>query len=116
MADKLPKTPARKIANEMENDRLSPNIRAAERYIQGDPDDSTITKIRRGVTGAPLLVGASGVDMVSYPFREKRSEEELNELAREISKGKSKNNKKGGVIKSASARADGCAIRGKTRA
>jgi len=114
MANKPPKTKARKIADEMENDRLSPNIRAAERYIQGKPDDSVVTQIRRGVTGAPLLIGASGVDMLSYPFREKRSEEELNELAREVSKG-SRKYKKGGKVSSASTRADGIAQRGKTK-
>jgi len=114
MAEKTPKTSARKIADEMEDDRLNPNIRAAERYVQGSPDDSTVTKIRRAVTGAPVILGATGADMLSYPFREKRSEEDLNELAREVAKGKG--HKKGGKVKSASQRADGCAIRGKTKA
>jgi len=114
MADKPPKTKARKIADEMEEDRLNPNIRAAERYVQGSPDDSMVTKIRRAVTGVPVILGASGADMLSTPFREKRSEEELNELAREVSKG-SRKYKNGGKVSSASTRADGIAQRGKTK-
>jgi hypothetical protein len=115
MADKPPKTKARKIADKMENDRLNPNIRAAEKYIQGDPDDSTITKIRRGITGAPVLLGASGADMVSYPFREKRSEEDMSELTREVGRGMKSDAKRQGGKVSASSRADGIAQRGKTR-
>jgi len=111
MANQLPKTKARKIADEMENDANNPTIRAAEKYIAGKPDDSTVTKVRRAITGAPALLGASGIDMVSYPFRKKRSEEDLNELAREVSRG---GMKKGGKV-SASKRADGIAKRGKTK-
>lgn len=111
MADKPERTKARKIADEMENDRLNPNIRAAEKYIEGSPDENVLMKVRRAVTGAPVLLGASGADMVSYPFRKKRSEEEMNELSREVAKGM----KKGGKVSSASARADGIAQRGKTK-
>jgi hypothetical protein len=112
MADKPPKTKAREIADEIEHQAMRPNARAAEKYIEGTPDENVLMKVRRAVTGAPLLLGASGADMVSYPFRKKRSEEELNELAREVSKGM----KKGGKVRTASQRADGCCIRGKTRA
>ena len=111
MADKPERTKARKIADEIEREAMRPNVRAAEKYIEGSPDENTLMKVRRAVTGAPVLLGASGADMVSYPFRKKRSEEEMNELSREVSKGM----KKGGKVKSASSRADGCAMRGKTR-
>ena len=112
MADKPKRTKARKIADEIERDAMRPNVRAAEKYIEGSPDENALMKVRRAVTGAPILLGASGADMISYPFRKKRSEEEMKELSREVAKGM----KKGGKVKSASARADGCAIRGKTRA
>ena len=111
MADKPERTKARKIADEIEREAMRPNVRAAEKYIEGSPDENTLMKVRRAVTGAPVLLGASGADMVSYPFRKKRSEEEMNELSREVAKGM----KKGGKVSSASSRADGIAQRGKTK-
>lgn len=114
MADKPPKTKAREIAEEIDREDRSPYIRSAEKYIQGSPDDSMVTKVRRSVTGAPVLLGASGADMLTAPFRKTRSNEDVNELAREVSKGMKKRMKAGGTV-SASSRADGVAKRGKTK-
>ena len=47
---------------------------------------------------------------------DKKRDEKIKELEAEIASGKKASMKKGGKVSSASKRADGCCIRGKTRA
>ena len=98
------KTPARKIADEMEMDRAYP---MSSKMAKDTPimAQSGLDALKGGL-GIPLAMGA---DMVTGPKR--RSEEDMSELTREIAKG----NKmaKGGMT--ASKRGDGIAQRGKTR-
>jgi hypothetical protein len=111
MANKPPKTKAREIAEEIDRADRSPYITKAEKYIQGKPEDDFGVRARRAAFSVPMFLGGVGADMATAPFRKTRSNEDINELAREVSKGM----KKGGSVKSASSRADGIAMRGKTR-
>ena len=101
------KTPARKIAEEMELERTFP---MTSKLAKNTPTmaKSGTDALKAGV-GIPL---AMAVDMATGP--KKRSEEDMSELTREVARG----NKmaKGGKVSSASRRADGIAQRGKTRA
>jgi len=98
------KTPARKMADEMESDRTFP---MSSKMAKETPTmaQSGLDALKGGV-GIPM---AMGVDMLTRPKR--RSEEDMSELTREIAKG----NKmaKGGMT--ASKRGDGIAQRGKTK-
>ena len=100
------KTPARKKAERMETERLSPLGSAVADYAE--ERRSTGKNI---VHTVPLLVGAGVADLAARPFKKERSEEDMSELTREVARG----NKmaKGGMT--ASSRADGIAQRGKTR-
>ena len=98
------KTPARKIVDQMEMDRAYP---MSSKMAKETPTmaQSGLDAVKGGL-GIPL---AMGVDMLTGP--KGRSEEDMSELTREVSKG----NKmaKGGMT--ASKRGDGIAQRGKTR-
>jgi hypothetical protein len=97
------KTPARKKAESMELERTYP---MASKMAKETPvkAQSTTDAIKSSV-GLPTAIA---VDMVTGPKR--RSEEDMSELTREVARG----NKmaKGG---SASSRADGCCVKGKTK-
>ena len=104
------KTKARKIAEKVESagrfgdlEQLKKDDDAyIERHLDGDA-----ASVARGVSGAARMVGAAA----KAPFaRRARSDEEMGELSREVSKGM----KKGGKV-SASSRADGCCTKGKTK-
>lgn len=98
------KTSARKIAEQMENERTSP---IASKMAKETPMMAQSAKdALKGGLGIPL---AMAVDMVTGPKR--RSDEDMSELTREVAKDKKM--AKGGMT--ASRRADGCAERGKTR-
>ena len=98
------KTPARKIADQMEMDRAYP---MSSKMAKETPTMAqSATDALKGGLGIPL---AMGVDMVTGP--KKRSEEDMSELTREVARGDKM--KKGGMT--ASKRADGIAQRGKTR-
>ena len=98
------KTPARKVAEQMETERTYP---MSSKMAKETPMMAQTAKdALKGGLGIPL---AMGVDMLTGPKR--RSDEDMSELTREVAKG----NKmaKGGMT--ASSRADGIAQRGKTR-
>lgn len=96
-----PMTDARKTAEFMEKMRMSP---ATTREAQSE-----------GMKGPRMMKAPAEVydavrSLVSP--RTKRTDEEMNELTREVGRGM----KKGGMVKSsASKRADGCAVKGKTK-
>ena len=116
MATKPPKTKAREVAEEIDREDRSPYTTKAEKYIQGTPEDDFGTKARRMAFAVPMFLGGIGADMATAPFRKTRSDEDIDELAREVARGKAKKNmKSGGKVSSASSRADGCAVRGKTK-
>jgi hypothetical protein len=98
------KTPARKMADEMETDRTFP---MSSKMAKETPTmaQSGLDALKGGV-GIPM---AMGVDMLTGPKR--RSEEDMSELTREIAKGNKMD--KGGMT--ASKRGDGIAQRGKTK-
>lgn len=87
-------TKARKTADDMESDRMSPMLKKA------------------GAT-SPLTVPALALDAVRNKAlgKKARSEEELNEIARESRRGEKSEYAKGGRV----TRGDGIAKRGKTR-
>lgn len=96
-----PMTKARKTAEFMEKMRMSP---ATTREAQSE-----------GMKGPRMMKAPAqlydAVRSVVSP-RTKRTDEEMNELTREVGRGM----KKGGMVKSsASKRADGCAVKGKTK-
>lgn len=118
MAAKPPKTKAREIAEEIDREDRSPYTTKAEKYIQNKPEDDFGMRARRTAFAVPMLLGGIGADIATAPFRKTRSNEDINELAREVAKGQGKSGmKSGGAVKtkSASSRADGIAQRGKTR-
>jgi hypothetical protein len=97
------KTPARKIAESMELERTYP---MASKMAKETPVKAqSVTDAIKSSVGLPTAIA---VDMATGPKR--RSEEDMSELTREVARG----NKmaKGG---SASSRADGCCVKGKTR-
>lgn len=97
------KTPARRMAEQMELERTYP---MASKMAKDTPGMAQSAKdaLKAGV-GIPL---AMGVDMLTGPKR--RSDEDMSELTREVAKGNKMAS--GGT---ASSRADGIAQRGKTR-
>lgn len=110
------KTPL-EIAKDIEFQQVAP---ISNKYINKvgkaiDDIDSPVAK--EAATGAalvgmvPTFIGDMGRNIVTG--RKQRSNEEINELAREVAKGEGK--AAGGSISSASKRADGIAQRGKTR-
>lgn len=102
------KTPARKLAERVENEgRFGKDFSAPENedYLSEYPKAQAV--MRGMSTAAKALAGLPKAAMA----RKGRSEEELSELTREVAKGM----KKGGSVSKASKRADGCAQRGKTR-
>jgi hypothetical protein len=68
-------------------------------------------------TGEGLFGQAVGVlPMIAKDIRDDRKEDKERAAMEAAAAGRAPGMKKGGSVKSASARADGCAIRGKTRA
>lgn len=107
-ASSPPMTEARKTAEFMEKMRMSP---ASTREAQSE-----------GMKGPRMMKAPAelydAVRSVVSP-RTKRTDEEMNELTREVGRGMKKGGKvkcyaKGGSVSSASKRADGCATKGKT--
>ena len=100
------KTPARKKAESMELERTYP---MASKMAKETPVKAqSVTDAIKGSLGIPTAIA---VDMATGPKR--RSEEDMSDLTREVARG----NKmaKGGKVSSASSRADGCCVKGKTR-
>lgn len=111
------KTKARQIAEKMEKQRRSPATTGLGRMLD-EADENEVLKdkpmLRGAAKGVTLLAtpAAVAMDAVTKARKKPRSEEEISELTREVAKGM----KKGGSVKSsASKRADGCAVKGKTR-
>jgi hypothetical protein len=112
----MAKTQARMIAEEMEEERMAPGSSAVRKLREGkvDADMPMVKEALRAIVGGPpaaisSVAGAAKRMMGNKP----RSEDDMSELTREIGRGM--NYKKGGKVSSASSRADGCAIKGKTR-
>jgi hypothetical protein len=101
------KTKARKIAETVDREG---------RFGSDNTEKDREAFERFGDKAGPFLYGAANAvkTVAKMPkalmARPRRSEEDMNELARETAKGM----KKGGMV-SASKRADGCAQRGKTK-
>jgi len=108
------KTKARQLAEKVEFEgRFGPNTYeedsdAINKYFGKSPG----ADFARGVVGSARSLGKAAKAVVSG--RPKRTDEEMGELTREVSKGM-KNMKAGGKVSSASKRADGIAVKGKTR-
>ena len=104
------KTPARKIAEDMDLNQTYPMSSKLAKKLDAVPLEER--KSGYALQSALGMPASMMVDMVTGP--RKRSEEDMSELTREVSRAQAK--KKGGMIKSsASKRADGIAERGKTR-
>ena len=104
------KTKAREIAEKIEREgRFGPDA----------PDDYSQTVRQFGDNAGPFVYGMASLARKlgrvpkALMSREKRSEEEMSELTREVARDKKM--AKGGKVNSASKRADGIAQRGKTR-
>ena len=103
------------MAEEMEEMQARPGTRAMRKLREAKVDNEggmgPIREMVKGVMG--------GVGSVLGPMQDRlqgrpgRSEDEMSELAREIARGRGM--KSGGKVGSASKRADGCAVKGKTR-
>ena len=106
-------TKARETARRMEAERLAPRVASVNKYMN-EEGQSGLEKAKRAITGIATVPLSGLADAATRPFKTKRSDEELDELAREVAKG-DKKMKKGGKVSSASSRADGCAQRGKTK-
>ena len=112
----MAKTKARMMAEEMEEMQAEPGSRAMRKMREADVSNEgglgPVREVVKGVmSGAGEVLGPLKNRMMG---RERRSDEEIDELAREIARGGRKF-KEGGKVSSASKRADGCAIKGKTR-
>ena len=110
----MPRTPARMIAETMEEEQVAPLERQLRKLRETKVDTEggmgPMRRMVKGVTGA----AAPGIEMIEKLInRPRRSEEEMSELTREVGRGMGM--KKGGKVSSASKRADGIAQRGKTR-
>ena len=103
------KTPARKVAEQMEAERTYPMAAKLAKKLSDTPLEER--KAGHALQSGMGIPYAMGVDMITGPKR--RSDEDMSELTREVAKG----NKmaKGGKVSSASSRADGCCVKGKTR-
>ena len=111
------KTKARMIAEEMEERQARPGSRSMRKLREADvSNEGGLGPIREMVKGV-----MGGVGNVLGPIQDRmqgrpgRSEDEMSELTREIARGMGRGMKSGGKVSSASKRADGCAIKGKTR-
>lgn len=112
----MPKTQARMIAEEMEEERMSPGSSAVRKLREGkvDTDIPMVKEAMRAIIGGPAAAASSMAGAAKRMMGNKpRTEDEMSELAREVGRGM--NYKAGGKVSSASKRADGCAIRGKTK-
>ena len=111
------KTKARMMAEEMEEMQARPGTRAMRKLREAKVDNEggmgPIREMVKGVMG--------GMGNVLGPIQDRmqgrpgRSEDEMSELTREIARGMGRGMKAGGKVSSASKRADGCAVKGKTR-
>jgi hypothetical protein len=108
----MPRTPARMIAETMEEEQTAPLGRILRKIKETKVDEEGgMGSMRRGVKAMTGAV-APGIEAIErMTSRPRRSPEEMSELTREIGRGM----KKGGKVGSASKRADGCAVKGKTR-
>lgn len=108
----MAKTPARMIAESMDEEQTAPLGRLLRQIRKTKVDEEGgVGPLRRGVQGFSNMI-APGIEAIErMTNRKPRSEEEMSELTREVGRGM----KKGGKVSSASKRADGCAQRGKTR-
>ncbi len=126
MADK--KT-ARQTATEIEVEQNFPILNKYNRTAAGAVEKMSpgvAKEIARGAALAGMVpAGLLQIGQSVVTGRKGRSQEEIDELTREISRserpekkakgGEIKKYAEGGKVSSASARADGCAIRGKTK-
>jgi len=110
------KTKARMMAEEMEEMQAQPGTRSMRKLRGADVSNEgglgPVRDIVKGVMGG--IGNILGPVQNKLMGRERRTDEELDELAREMARGGRKF-KSGGSVSSASKRADGCAIKGKTR-
>ena len=111
------KTKARMIAEDMEEMQAMPGTRAMRKLREAKVDNEggmgPVREMVKGVMGGVGNVLGPIKDLASG--RKPRTEEEMSELTREIGRGIGRGMKSGGKVGSASKRADGCAIKGKTR-
>ena len=108
----MPRTPARMIAEGMEEEQTSPLGKILRQIRETKVDtEGGMGPMRRMVKGATGAVSPVIEAIERMTNRPRRTEEEMSELTREIGRGM----KKGGKVGSASKRADGIAKRGKTR-
>ena len=108
----MPRTPARMIAEGMEEEQTSPLGKILRQIRETKVDtEGGMGPMRRMVKGATGAVAPAIEAIERMTNRPRRTEEEMSELTREIGRGM----KKGGKVGSASKRADGIAKRGKTR-
>jgi hypothetical protein len=110
----MPRTPARMMAETMEEEQTSPLGKILRQIKETKVDEEGgMGPMRRGVK-AMTGMAAPGIEAIERMTRRpRRSPDEMSELTREIGRGMGM--KKGGKVSSASARADGIAQRGKTR-
>jgi hypothetical protein len=110
------KTKARMMAEEMEEMQAEPGTRAMRKLRGADVSNEgglgPVRDIVKGVMGG--IGSVLGPVQNKMMGRTRRSDEEIDEMAREMARG-GKKFKAGGKVSSASKRADGCAIKGKTR-
>ena len=110
----MPRTPARMIAEAMEEEQTSPLGKILRQIRETKVDtEGGMGPMRRMVKGATGAAAPAIEAIERMTNRPRRSEEEMSELTRELGRGM--NYKKGGKVSSASKRADGIAQRGKTR-
>ena len=104
------------LAEEMEEKQVAPLSRILRKNKQMRVDEEGgLGPIRRAVQKATEFA-TPGIEAIErMTSRDRRSDEEMSELAREIGRGMGRGMKEGGKVSSASKRADGCAIRGKTK-
>ena len=108
----MPRTPARMIAEGMEEEQTSPLGKILRQIRETKVDtEGGMGPMRRMVKGATGAAAPAIEAIERMTNRPRRTEEEMSELTREIGRGM----KKGGKVGSASKRADGIAKRGKTR-
>lgn len=108
------KTKARMMAEEMEEEQTAPLAKILRQIRRTKVDEEGgMGPMRRGVQGLSNMV-APGIEAIErMTSRPRRTSEEIDEVAREMARGRGY--KKGGSVSSASKRADGCAVKGKTR-
>jgi len=110
----MPRTPARMIAEEMEEEQVAPLAKRLRQMRGMKVDTEGGMGPLRGAVKRATELASPGIEAIErLTARPRRSEDDMSELTRELGRGM--NYKKGGKVSSASARADGCAQRGKTR-